>query len=134
MPGADKMIDYINRAGIRSGVISNLIFSGGALSDRINRFLPQNKYEFIMSSCDYFFRKPNRYMFDIAIEKSGLPPDEIWYCGDNPAFDVIGAYNAGIFPVWYDNDTDKKSERKAPSCEHLHIKEWDELIGLLERL
>lgn len=131
MPGADKMIEYINRAGIRSGVISNLIFSGDALSDRINRFLPHNKFEFIMSSCDYFFRKPNRYMFDIAIEKSGLSPDEIWYCGDNPNDDVVGAYNAGIFPVLYDNDTDKKTEKIPPSCEHLHIKEWDELIDLL---
>ena len=84
-----------------------------------------------MSSCDYFFRKPNRYMFDIAIEKSGLSPDEIWYCGDNPDYDVVGAYNAGIFPVLYDNDTDKKTEKTPPSCEHLHIKEWDELIDLL---
>ena len=131
MPGADKMIEYINSVGIRSGVISNLIFSGDALADRINCFLPQNKFEFIMSSSDYFFRKPNRYMFDIAIERSGLSPDEIWYCGDDPDCDVVGAYNAGIFPVWYDNDTDKRYEKTVPSCEHLHIKEWDELIDLL---
>ncbi len=128
MPGADEMIESINRAGLRSGVISNLIFSGDALSERINRFFPQNRFELILSSCDYFFRKPSRTMFAVAIEKSGLSPDEIWYCGDNPDWDVLGAYSAGIFPVWYDNE---KANRTAPSCEHLHIREWDELIDLL---
>ena len=134
MPGADRMIDSLNRTGIRSGVISNLIFSGEALADRIGRFLPHHRCEFILSSCDYYFRKPHRYMFDVAVAKAGLSPDEIWYCGDNPAFDAAGAHGAGIFPVWFDSDVDKKEERPAPECAHLHIREWDELIRLLETL
>ncbi len=134
MPGADRMIEYLNRTGIRSGVISNLIFSGGALKDRIDRFLPGHRFEFILSSCDYFFRKPHPYMFHVAIAKAGLSPSEIWYCGDNPAFDAAGAHGAGIFPVWFDSDVDKKTEKQAPECEHLHIREWNELTDLLDRL
>lgn len=88
MPGADKMLDYINRNGIRSAVISNLAWSGSALTERLNRLLPNNQFEFVMTSSDYLMRKPNRILFDIAIRKAGVSPDEIWYCGDNPQADA----------------------------------------------
>lgn len=136
MPGADKMLDYINKKGIRSGVISNLVWSGEALSERLNRLLPGNRFEFVMTSSDYFIRKPNRILFDIALQKAGLFAEEVWYCGDNPKKDIEGASQAGIYPVWYDNDTDDRdgalAEKKIPQCEHLHIHEWEEMMELLE--
>lgn len=138
MPGADKMIDFINESGIRSAVISNLLWSGDALTERLDRLLPNNKFEFVMTSSDYLFRKPNRILFDIALVKSGLSPDDVWYCGDNPQADVEGAARAGIFPVWYDNDTDKdykdRSDEAPRQCEYLHIHEWSEMTCLLEKL
>lgn len=138
MPGADKMLDYLDKKGIRTGVISNLHWSGEALKNRFERLLPNHKFEFIMSSCDYMCRKPSRILFEIALKKSGLPPEKVWFCGDTPSADVEGAANVGIFPVWYDNDTDKniENENKAysPKCEHLYIKEWDEMIRILDKL
>lgn len=138
MPNADKMLDFINKNGIRSAVISNLLWSGDALTERLNRLLPNNQFEFVMTSSDYFMRKPNRILFDIAIRKSGVTSDEIWYCGDNPQADIEGAAQVGIYPVWYDNDTDKdykdRSNEHLPQCEHCHIHEWNEMIDLLERI
>lgn len=138
MPGADKMLEYINRNGIRSAVISNLLWSEEALTERLNRLLPDNRFEFVMTSSDYFLRKPNRILFDIALQKAGLSADEVWYCGDNPQADIEGASQVGIFPVWYDNDTDKgykdHSGEHTPKCEHLHIHEWDEMIAVLEEI
>jgi len=138
MPDADKMIDYINKHGIRSAVISNLLWSGDALTERLNRLLPNNLFEFVMTSSDYFMRKPNRILFDIALQKSGLNADEIWYCGDNPQADVEGSAQVGIFPVWYDNDTDKnykdRSNETYPKSEHLYVKEWQEMLVILKTL
>ena len=138
MPDADKMLEYINNTGIRSAVISNLLWSGAALTQRLTRLLPGNRFEFVMTSSDYLMRKPNRILFDIALQKAGLSADEVWYCGDNPQADVEGSAQVGIFPVWYDNDTDKdykdRSSELLPQCEHLHIHEWDELIDLLQRI
>ena len=138
MPEADKMLDYINKKGIRSAVISNLLWSGAALSERLNRLLPMNQFEFVMTSSDYIMRKPNRILFDIALRKSGLGADEIWYCGDNPQADIEGASQVGMHPVWYDNDTEREdkdhSVEYAPECEHLHIREWNEMIDLLEKI
>lgn len=138
MPGTDIMLDYINKKGIRSAVISNLLWSGNALSERLNRLLPMNKFEFVMTSSDYIVRKPNRILFDIAIRKTGLCADEIWYCGDNPQADIEGASQVGIYPIWYDNQTDRKYKGDSiiyiPKCEHLHIHEWKDMIGLLENI
>ena len=138
MPEADIMLDFINKNGIRSAVISNLLWSGDALSERLNRLLPMNEFEFVMTSSDYIVRKPNRILFDIALRKAGLRADEVWYCGDNPQADIEGAAQAGIYSVWYDNETEReykdRSEESAPKCEHLHIHEWREMMDLLEKM
>ena len=58
MPHADKLLDYLNSKGIRTGVISNYCFSGNALKKLFDRLLPRNKFEFVLASSDYIFRKP----------------------------------------------------------------------------
>lgn len=138
MPNADKMLDYLNEKGIRTAVISNLLWSGEALTERLNRLLPNHRFEFVMTSSDYFMRKPNRILFEIALQKAGLRADEVWYCGDNPKADVEGSSQVGIFPVLYDNDTGKEHNNpaniKTLQCEYLHIHEWMELVEVLEQL
>lgn len=43
MPDADKMLDYINKNGIRGAVISNLLWPGPALSLDFSQHLLQNE-------------------------------------------------------------------------------------------
>ena len=137
MPNADRIIDYINANDIRSGVISNIGFSGAALTERINRLLPQNKFEFIIASSEYMFRKPNPMLFELALKKAGLNAGDVWFCGDNIKADVEGSVAVGIFPVWYedetmDNPSCGQSKSVVPDCDHLHIHDWLELIDVLE--
>ncbi len=139
MPGADAMLHYINQRGIRSGVISNISFSGEALARRINRLLPNNRFEFIMASSEYLLRKPHPMLFEVALRKAGLRAGEVWYCGDRVGPDVEGAASAGIFPVWYqeltvENPWADQDGGQRPACPHLHIHTWDELIKTLEKL
>lgn len=138
MPGADKMIAHVNAKGIRSGVVSNIGWSGSALKARLDRLLPHNRFEFVIASSEYGFRKPSPYLFELALRKANLPPGEVWFCGDNPQADAEGAARAGIFPVWYDNDTEREYRGRLheapPECGHLYVKEWPELIDALERL
>lgn len=138
MPGADVMLRYLRENGIRSAVISNIGFSGKALSSRINRLLPENNLEFIIASSEYCFRKPSPRLFELALKKAGLEAKDVWYCGDNPVADVEGSAGAGLFPVWYDNDFEKLSPSgknpSAPTVEHLHITDWKELLAVLDDL
>lgn len=136
MPKVDKMISFINSMGIRSGVVSNIGFSANALIERINSTLPENKFEFIIASSEYVYRKPHKRIFDLAISKADLAPDKMWFCGDHTVCDITGAHNAGMFPVRYDNKS-KENLWAGPddlklNFDHLYITDWDEFIEILK--
>ena len=136
-PNIEKLLAYLRENNIRSGVLSNLKYSGSALRERINKNLPDNDFEFILSTCDYIMRKPNPLIFELALRKSGLMADEVWFCGDTIDYDVVGAKNVGIFPVWYKEVTTIESQERsttqsANTC--LNIYNWDELISFLEKV
>jgi len=138
MTNIKEVLKYLHENNIRTGVISNISFSGEALKNRINEVLPENHFEFIIASSEYVFRKPNRFIFEIALRKANLSASEVWYCGDNLDCDVAGANSVGIFPVWYESEIEcwyrERGKQNEPECEHLHITDWQELIKFLENL
>lgn len=139
MPNVERMLAYLEKAGIRTAVLSNIGWSGQALTRRINRLLPNNRFEFIMATSEYVIRKPDRMLFETALRKAGLKPEQVWYCGDNMEADVIGAHGAGIYPVLYEgsapheaNPSAHRNEGVEAAFDYLHIYDWDELIAVLE--
>ena len=138
MPGVEDMLDYLNDVGIRTAVISNIGWSGNALTNRINRLLPNNRFEFIMASSEYAIRKPNRMLFETALRKANLSADVVWYCGDDIRADIKGAHGAGIFPVLYEgkeagevNPVTYQNEGESIDFDYLHIHNWNEMTALL---
>lgn len=122
--GIEKFLAFLKQQDIRTAVISNISFSGNALIKRINDRIPDNDFEFTLATSEYLYRKPNRHIFELALEKAELSPDEVWYVGDQYECDIVGAKNSGIFPVWYIGAIDMKYE---PKDGILTISEWDEL-------
>jgi len=138
MPNVIEMLDYLKAQGIRSGVISNMSFSSQNLTDRINNLIPKNEFEFVITSSEYVYRKPTKILFELALCKAGLTPNDVWYCGDNTRCDVYGASNAGIFPVWFHSEIECSYRNKnldvTPTCDHLYIRDWLELINVLDKI
>jgi putative hydrolase of the HAD superfamily len=137
MPFVEEMLDCLKEKGIRSGVISNIGWSGNALTERINRLLPKNQFEFIIASSEYGIRKPNPMIFELALQKANLQPSDVWYCGDNIIADVYGARNVGVFPVFYEDETIENpwielNDGLQINFEHLHIHSWGEMINILD--
>ncbi len=122
--GIEHFLEMVGNKGIRTGVISNISYAPSVVAERINRLLPANTFEFIITSSNFMFRKPNRRIFDLALEKAGLQADEVWYIGDQYECDVKGSLNAGLFPVWYIGAIDLPyTEDKSI----LTIKTWSEI-------
>lgn len=115
---------------IRTGVISNISYSGDALTKRLNRLLPENNFEFIIASSDYIFRKPNKRIFQLALEKADLQAEDVWYIGDQYQCDVVGAKEAGMFPIWYTAAIDFKQDMEQ-DC--MKVSSWKELEYLFDR-
>ena len=129
---AETMLDYLHSNGIRTGVVSNLSFSGAALKVRLEKHFPNHSFEWILSSTDVIFRKPEAAIFDLAIAKSGLSPEEIWYCGDDTIWDVEASYQVGMTPVWFRGALDE--EQPIPTVEHIMVEDWLEFTELIQRL
>ena len=87
-----------------------------------------------MTSSDYFIRKPNSILFEIALKKAGLSADKVWFCGDSVYADVNGAHSVGMFPVLYDGSTDEENpfahqnDGTEIDFEYLHIHDWREMV------
>ncbi len=128
----EMLLGYLNENEIRTAVISNISFSGKALEERIRSLIPEHNFEFILATSEYVFRKPHGRIFELALRKAKLEARDVWYCGDNAFFDVEGASNSGIFPVWYRGAIEQEN-RLAPSVDCLTINNWMELIDYLKQ-
>ena len=100
-PHAKETLDELNRMGIKTAVISNLDFTGDLLRDTLNDLFPDNRFQFVIASSDYGIRKPNHYIFDAGITKSGLDVSDVWYVGDKIPVDVKGSSSVGMTPVLF---------------------------------
>ena len=128
--GIEGFLAFLKERKIRTGVISNITYCGEVVEERINNLLPDHNFEFIIATSEYMFRKPNKRIFELALEKAGLQPEDAWYIGDNYLCDVVGARNAGIFPVWYIGaNADPQGEVDVMTISH-----WDELQRQIEEL
>lgn len=126
--GIEEFLRFLKEKGIRTGVISNITYAEEVVAERINRMLPNNGFEFIIATSGYLFRKPNRRIFELALEKADLSPEDVWYIGDNYNCDVIGARNAGIFPLWYVGAMESVFEEKEDVLTITHWKKLEEIL------
>jgi putative hydrolase of the HAD superfamily len=129
----EKLLRYLKEQQIRTAVISNISFSGKALEERIHSLIPENEFEFILATSEYVFRKPHNRVFELALRKAKLKPNEVWYCGDNAYYDVEGALNMGIFPVWYTGAL-QVHNKQVPEMDCLAISDWVELMNYINKI
>lgn len=136
-PGVVKMLSMLQQNGIRTGVISNLCWSGAVLTRRLTEAFPDHHFDFIMTSSEYIFRKPDQHIFDMAIRKSGFDKADIWYCGNDIEVDIIGAHGAGLYPALYDDRSvpskiHEKNDLMPVDFSYMRIGCWQELIDIIE--
>lgn len=128
--GIEDFLEFLKRKGIRTGVISNITYDSEVVKERINRLIPSNEFEFIIATSNYLFRKPNSHIFELALEKADLNPEDVWYIGDNYICDVQGSIGVGIFPVWYIGAIDLPYSEDKKICT---VSSWCELTDKIKR-
>lgn len=130
--GIGELLSFLKAEGIATCVVSNLSFCGNTLKKRIYSVIPEADFAFVLSSCDYLFRKPSRHIFEAALSKAGVTPDQTWFCGDQFIPDIQGSSAVGMTPVWY-----KGSLRYDSECEMtqgIEICSWSELTDIIRSL
>jgi putative hydrolase of the HAD superfamily len=125
--GVHGMLEALTAAGIPMGVVSNSSFSGPILEKELARLGVRPSFQFVISSADYIVRKPHPLIFEIALRRLGLEPNQVWFAGDNVTYDVQGALSAGIFPVAFNPRTEVPRNLGI----HAQISRWEQLISLI---
>ncbi len=92
--------------GVPVGVVSN---ADGSIEQRLADLEvlqvgdgPGVEVEFVVDSGAVGVEKPDPRIFDFAIEQLDGERADIWYVGDTPAFDIVGARRAGLRPILMD--------------------------------
>ena len=90
--GAEATLQILAAAGFRLALLSNWSSNLPQILERLNI---RHYFEFVIVSSLVGLAKPDRAIFDLAVQKSGCRPDELLYVGDSPASDVAGSQAAG---------------------------------------
>jgi putative hydrolase of the HAD superfamily len=128
--GIYDVLDTLDKYGIKTGILSNASFTGDVLTEELEKHNLAHRFSFLISTADYGIRKPDKRIFDVAIKKIGLAPEDIWFVGDKVDYDIKGAINAGLFPVLYN----WRNESMEIDSEHLIVKGWYEFRDEIESL
>ncbi len=97
--GAREMLQYLKDKGYKIGLISNgfheVQFRKLRSSD-IKHF-----FDVVVLSDDLGVNKPDRRIFDYALQKAKTEASKSVIIGDNPETDIVGAINAGWHAIFF---------------------------------
>lgn len=99
VPGSVEFIDSLVKKGKILGVVDNW---NSMLHGFIKKSPFNGKFKFVLSGGELKMRKPNKLLFEKALDLAGTIPNETIYIGDRYIDDVIGPQNASITPIMYD--------------------------------
>lgn len=89
---APETLAALQAANYRLGLLSN--WSPG-LPRLLNKLNIDHYFEFIIVSSIVGLAKPDRAIFDLAVERAGCRPEQLLYVGDSPTADIEGSMAAG---------------------------------------
>ena len=124
MPGAIELLEYL-RPKYRMFILSN---GFKELQSRKMHAAGIDKYfdELILSE-DLGVNKPNRELYDYALQKTGSTLEESLMIGDMFETDIAGAANIGMEQIYY-NPKGKQGHPFVPTYEVRHLLEIKEIL------
>jgi len=92
-PGTFEALEAFKSAGYKLAIVSN---AEGQVAGDAQRFGLADYFDVIIDSHVVGVSKPDPRIFQIALERLGVGPEEAKYTGDIYSIDVVGARAAGI--------------------------------------
>src|SRR5207245_5702554 len=106
VPGSIDSLRALVATGVHVGIVSN---ADGTVAQRLaaQEVLQVGPglgvdVECVIDSGAVGVSKPDPKIFQLALDALGVDADDAWYVGDMPGIDVVGARNAGLWPIVMD--------------------------------
>jgi 2-haloacid dehalogenase len=127
-PEVPDMLGRLRAAGLRTAILSN--GEPGMLAAATQSAGIEYLLDLVLSVEEVAIFKPHRQVYQLAVDRLGLRPDQIAFQSSN-AWDVHGAATFGLHAVWV-NRRGAPSERLpgAPAAEIRDLSGLPDLLGL----
>ena len=89
----------LREKGYRLGMISNTSYDED-VQQLVDRWKLRPFFEIIITSAACGIRKPDRHIFQLALDYFKVPPEQTVMVGDTPEADILGANQMGIYSIW----------------------------------
>ncbi|MCD6576880.1 MAG: HAD-IA family hydrolase [Anaerolineaceae bacterium] len=106
-PGVKRLMKEVNKAGLILGICTTS--NQKAATAVVNGMLKDIKFDFVLAGDIVSNKKPNPEIYNLALEKSGLKPDECLVIEDSHN-GVLAAHAAGMFIVATTNPYTEKED------------------------
>jgi putative hydrolase of the HAD superfamily len=97
-PDADRTLASLRASGLKLGLITN--GSVRMQTAKLACLALSPMFDTILISDAEGISKPNRQIFDRALERLSVMPAHAVFVGDHPEIDVAGARGAGMRAIW----------------------------------
>lgn len=92
-PDVPDSLDRLRDLGLRLGVVSN---AASSLLDFLDYHGLLDRFDFTVVSAVEGIKKPDRRIFEIALQRAGTTPADTTHVGDMYLEDIVGAQRVGI--------------------------------------
>jgi putative hydrolase of the HAD superfamily len=99
-PGTVETLTTLRNRGIKLGLITNGDSKGQRL--KINTFGLEPYFDCILIEGENGFGKPEPEVYELALRRLGVGPEEAWMVGDNLDWDIEAPQKLGIKAIWVD--------------------------------
>lgn len=96
-PKVKELIEILKQS-VKVGIVSNGLFDIQVEKVKICQI--EDIIDYMVFSEDVGARKPEKTIFETAMRKSNVKPEEAVFIGDSWESDIIGASNCGMKTIW----------------------------------
>ena len=128
----DGIIDVLSgftSRGLKLAIVSNTFVPGVVLDRHLSQLGLLEYFPVRVYSCDVGYRKPDRRIFYICLDKINLSPQEAMFVGDQIKVDIAGARRVGMISVLKDPTGKKRHWRIRPDYRITSLKQLPEIVN-----
>jgi len=118
----------LNFNGYRLAIVSNFDYAPTAYM-LLEKFKITNLFEQVIISEEVGWRKPNHIIFQTAVNKLKIRPQDALFVGDNYYADVVGSKALGMDTAWI-NRKNQSEDTLDPKPDYI-IKHLSELLNIV---
>jgi putative hydrolase of the HAD superfamily len=96
-----NVLDFFMNKNIKMGIVTN--GCSDFQNTKIDKLKLRKYMKTIIISEEVNIRKPNAEIFQLALSRINSINENTLFVGDNPLWDIKGAMDAGLIPVWLSN-------------------------------